>query len=201
MKTVDRRYDGLKRAAASTHDNHHTVSIRTNIDPHAKIVIVVDDDRRLRRMLARTVLNFSPDAVVFQAEHGQDALKKLAEVRIRYLRDPLLIVTDLDMPVMDGWTLIGELRRDYEQRGVRTGIPVLVMSGTSGEKGPFFYRKSVHDGKAGYTPLVAVAKEDCLRQEKYFASGMDGLTTWLRHFLTESGTSEHAGQVADKLRG
>ena len=150
--------------------------------------MVVEDDRRLRRALVRTVLSEFPDAVVIQAENGQDSLDKLAEIRIRYFSDPMLIVTDLDMPVMDGWTMIKKLKQDYEQRGATTGIPVLVMSSTSGEKGVAFFQKSVHEGKSGYVPLVAVSKVNSPYHNHYFASGMDGLTTWLRHFLNGDGS-------------
>jgi two-component system chemotaxis response regulator CheY len=42
---------------------------------------------------------------VIEAEHGQDALDKLADVAVD------LIITDLNMPVMDGITLIQNVRK------------------------------------------------------------------------------------------
>jgi len=42
---------------------------------------------------------------VIEAEHGQDALNKLAAVMVD------LILTDLNMPVMDGITLIRNVRK------------------------------------------------------------------------------------------
>jgi len=198
MKAAVRRYKGLSRSVDWATNHGHNRSVRTILDPHAKLVMIVEDDRRLRRALVRMVLSEFSDAVVIQAENGQDTLDKLAEIRIRYVGDPLLIITDLDMPVMDGWTLIQKLKQDYEQRGASTGIPVLVMSSTSGDKGVPFFQKSVHEGKSGYVPLVAVAKLDSPHQDKYFASGMDGLTTWLRHFLDGDGSRPQTLSVGAK---
>ena len=42
---------------------------------------------------------------VVEAEHGQDALNKLASATVD------LIITDLNMPVMDGITLIQKVRK------------------------------------------------------------------------------------------
>lgn len=198
MKTASRGYRGLRQSAASTSHHGHHQSTRTILDPNAKLVMVVEDDRRLRRVLVRTVLSEFSDSVVIQAENGQDSLDKLAEIRIRYSCDPLLIITDLDMPVMDGWTLVQKLKQDYEQRGASSGIPVLVMSSTSGEKGVAFFQKSVHEGKAGYVPLVAVSKADFSQQSEYLAFGMDGLTSWLRHFLDGAGRQSQPRSVRVK---
>jgi hypothetical protein len=78
--------------------------------------------------------------------------------------------------------LIERLKKDYEHRGQVEGFPILVFSGTSGEKGLLF-RRSVHDGKSGYVPMVTVAKERCLSAAHYDAVGEVGLAEWLRHFL------------------
>ncbi|MBI3987512.1 MAG: hypothetical protein HY343_11360, partial [Lentisphaerae bacterium] len=68
-------------------------------------------------------------------------------------------------------------------QGKTQGIPILVLSSTSGEKDGFFSKQSVHDGKAGYTPMVAVAKEMCADKSRYDAAGEKGLMTWLKFFM------------------
>jgi CheY-like chemotaxis protein len=126
---------------------------------------------------------FDPTIVVFESANGAEALEKLKVIRAKYFRDPLLIVLDLNMPVMDGWAVIRTLKKEYEDSGKKQGIPILVLSSTSGEKGGFFTKQSVHEGKSGYTPLVSVAKEMCVDKAHYDASGEKGLVTWLKFFV------------------
>lgn len=69
-----------------------------------KTALVVDDSRTMRQMVAFTLTNagFS----VIEAEDGKDAVRKVAA-------GPKMdiVVTDLNMPEMDGITLIKELRK------------------------------------------------------------------------------------------
>jgi two-component system, chemotaxis family, chemotaxis protein CheY len=66
-------------------------------------VLIVDDSVSMRQMVGFTLRQGGFD--VIEAEHGQDALNKLAGVTVD------LIITDLNMPVMDGITLIQNVRR------------------------------------------------------------------------------------------
>jgi CheY-like chemotaxis protein len=67
------------------------------------------------------------------------------------------------MPIMDGWEVVARLKEEYESKGRASGIPIIVLSSTSGEKSvAFVLKKSVHDSKSGYVPLVTVAKETCV---------------------------------------
>jgi CheY-like chemotaxis protein len=159
-------------------------TIRRNLDPGSNTVLLVDDERGIRMKVARDVRAFAPDIVVFEAANGKEGLERLAEIRRKYVRDPLLIVLDLQMPVMDGWEFIRHLRKEYEGQGRTSGIPVVVLSSTSGEKGALpFTKRSVHDGKSGYAPLVTVAKEACVDRGRYDAAGPKGLAAWLEVFL------------------
>lgn len=66
-------------------------------------VLVVDDAVSMRQMVAFTLRHGGYDVV--EAEHGQDALNKLQSTTVD------LVLTDLNMPVMDGITLIQNLRK------------------------------------------------------------------------------------------
>jgi CheY-like chemotaxis protein len=112
-------------------------------------------------------------------------LKTLDFIHTKYFFDPLLIVLDLNMPVMDGWEVIKRLKKEYESKGKDSGIPILVLSSTSGEKNGLLSKKSVHEGKSGYTPLVSVAKETCIEKNHYDAVGEKGLLAWLEFFMNE----------------
>jgi len=157
-------------------------SIKRNSDPNSNTVLLVDDERGIRMKVARDVRSFDPDIVIYEASNGQEALKKLEEIRKKYYRDPLFIVLDLHMPVVDGWEVISHLKKEYEEKGKTSGIPIIVLSSTSGEKG-LFLKSSIHDGKSGYWPLVSVAKEVCADKSHYDAVGRKGLMAWLEHFV------------------
>ncbi len=162
-------------------------SIERRMDPDSNTVLLVDDERAIRRRVARDIKKTDSTIVIVEASNGKEALEKLAEIREDYKRDPILIVMDLNMPVMNGWDCIKALKKDYESRGEPHGIPVVVLSSTSGEKGMAIFKKSVHGGKSGYTPLVSVAKESCIDATKYDAKGEKGLMAWLKYFT--KGTS------------
>ena len=66
-------------------------------------VLIVDDAVTMRQMVSFTLQKGGYEVV--EAEHGQDALNKLATLTVD------LIITDLNMPVMDGITLIQNVRK------------------------------------------------------------------------------------------
>jgi CheY-like chemotaxis protein len=80
-------------------------------------VLVVDDDEAVRDRLVRMIRDAGWRAV--EAENGVVALERLEEAR------PDLILLDLVMPEMDGFTLATRLRSDPAWRSV----PVVVVTG------------------------------------------------------------------------
>ena len=79
-------------------------------------VLVVDDDADTRARL-RTALERNGWSVS-EAENGKDALEKVRAAA------PQIIVLDLTMPVMDGFTFLQTLREDERHRD----IPVVVLT-------------------------------------------------------------------------
>ncbi len=68
----------------------------------AKTVLIVDDSVTMRQMVSFTLREAKFE--VIEAENGQDALNKLKGPKVD------LIVTDLNMPTMDGITFIRNVR-------------------------------------------------------------------------------------------
>ena len=68
----------------------------------AKRILIVDDSQTMRQMVAFTLTEAGFEVV--ESQNGQEALKKLEA------QTPDLILTDLNMPVMDGITLIRQAR-------------------------------------------------------------------------------------------
>lgn len=85
----------------------------------ARRVLIVDDDPAMRLLCA---VNLELEGlVVLEAADGRHGL-----VRARAER-PDLILTDVSMPVLDGFELAEALRRDRRTRG----IPLVFLSGES----------------------------------------------------------------------
>jgi CheY-like chemotaxis protein len=158
-------------------------SIKRNMDAAKNTVLIVDDEKGIRLKIAREVKAFDPSMVIYEATNGSDALDTLDFIRMKHLHDPLLIVLDLNMPFMDGWEVINRLKKEYEHKGKDAGIPILVLSSTSGEKNSLLSKKSVHEGKSGYTPLVSIAKETCIDKSHYDTVGEKGFLAWLEFFM------------------
>lgn len=70
----------------------------------SKTALVVDDSPTMRQMVAFTLTNAG--FTVVEAEHGKDAVRKVSDGGKMDV-----VVTDLNMPEMDGITLIKELRK------------------------------------------------------------------------------------------
>ena len=160
-------------------------SIEKNMNTESNTVLLVEDELGIRKMVARSLTGFAPDLQIYEAGNGKEGLAVLEKIRAKYGRDPLLIVLDLNMPVMNGWDFISALKKEYEEAGKSAGIPIVVLSSTSGEKGVLFMKKSVHDGKSGYTPLATVAKESCVDKHQYDTDAKKGLDSWLKFFVRE----------------
>ena len=96
---------------------HLAATIRRHVRPHqAEPVLVVQRDREHREQLARILTQEGME--VLTAAHGREALEHLESVT------PALILTDLVMPVMDGFTFIETLKGHPEWRKV----PVLATT-------------------------------------------------------------------------
>lgn len=85
-------------------------------DGHRGTVLVVDDDRSARLFLRRTLSNRGYHVV--EAEDGAECLKLAAEI------SPDFITLDIQMPNMDGWSVLTALK----QNPVLAGIPVITIT-------------------------------------------------------------------------
>ena len=84
-----------------------------------KVIMVVDDSATVRKFVAAslTMQGFT----VIPAVDGMDALEKLPAARVD------LVVTDLNMPNMDGFELIRSLRENPQY----SEVPVIILTSVS----------------------------------------------------------------------
>lgn len=89
----------------------------------SKCVLVVDDSETVRQVLQLTLSNAGFD--VIEAEDGDDALEKLASAPAVDM-----LITDLNMPNMDGLELIQKIREDGKHRFT----PIVMLTTESSEE-------------------------------------------------------------------
>ena len=87
----------------------------------AKRVLLVDDSASVRKVasIALTAAGYETT----EASNGQEALAKLGNEQVH------LIISDVNMPVMDGITFLQELKRDPRHRFT----PVIMLTTEAGD--------------------------------------------------------------------
>ena len=116
----------------------------------ARTILVVDDDPGVQRVMKKflTLEGFTPAV----AGNGKEALA--------YLRGgghPCVIVLDLRMPVMDGWTFRKEQRLDP---GLAS-IPVVVLSGAEAESIPELEAVASFRKPVSFPEVINVVRRLC----------------------------------------
>lgn len=86
----------------------------------ARTVLIVDDEQEMLQVLRRAFEPYQDVFTVRIAGNGEEALAILEESS-----DISLVVTDLIMPKMDGFTLLVHIRSDFPE------IPVIIMTAHS----------------------------------------------------------------------
>lgn len=84
--------------------------------------ILVVDDAEVNRELLKSILE--NEYIVETAVNGKQALQKLQD----YHSDTAAVLLDLQMPIIDGFTVIAEMKR----KGWIERVPVLIISGETG---------------------------------------------------------------------
>lgn len=104
-----------------TPQTHH--SIPAIVPPANCFTVLVVDDMVQNRLLLGKVLHAAGYSVI-EAKDGAEALKLVTSQNLC----PHLIVTDIEMPVMDGIAFLRELR---DAKGPVSGTPVIAASGNA----------------------------------------------------------------------
>ncbi len=106
-----------------------------------KILIV--DDSEVDRLLMEGLLKQSIGFEVIWAENGRQALDRIEEWKVD------IVVTDLQMPEMDGLELVQQVRQIHPQ------LPVILTTGVGSEH---IAAEALNQGAAGYVPKPQLAK-------------------------------------------
>ena len=106
--------------------------------------ILVVDDSAVDRKLAGGLLQKNPHWQVHYAADGAAALKEIE------LHLPDLVLTDLQMPHMNGLELVGKVREEYPM------IPIILMTAKGSEE---IAVQALQRGAAYYVPKKMLSKE------------------------------------------
>jgi len=101
---------------------------------HQTRIMVCDDSRSIREVVSR-ILQAEGYGVEL-ANDGWDAWERMTGLRVD------LLLTDLEMPRMDGYTLIEKVRKQDDF----AGLPILVLSSRTGEENQRRARRAGADG-------------------------------------------------------
>lgn len=79
--------------------------------------LIVEDSPMMRQLLVFAISRVKNMAIV-EADDGVDALKKLAATKFD------IIITDINMPIMDGLKLVKRIRSD----AVHRDVPIVIIT-------------------------------------------------------------------------
>jgi len=79
--------------------------------PHSISMLIVEDEKVIREVMDVMISRRFPDAVVYVAENGK------AGVELFIKHNPEIVITDIQMPVMDGITMAEAIKS--LQRGTK----------------------------------------------------------------------------------
>jgi CheY-like chemotaxis protein/anti-sigma regulatory factor (Ser/Thr protein kinase) len=105
-------------------------------------LILVVDDSLVDRHVAGSILEKHKPWKAAYASNGVEALAAIER------KPPRVVLTDMQMPEMDGLTLVKEIRERYPH------IPVILMTGTGSEQVAV---QALRTGAASYVPKRALA--------------------------------------------
>lgn len=119
------------------------------IQEHKKTILVVDDEERIRKMLRLMLENRGYN--IFEASNGTEAMKAFTAIA------PDMIILDVMMPEMDGFTCLKEIRKQSD-------LPVLMLTAKGEEYDQLEGLKSGADDYVikPFTPMVLVARIEVL---------------------------------------
>lgn len=84
----------------------------------SKIILLAEDDEDNRDLMEFVIARSGLDVTMYTAENGQQA------VQMAQAYKPVLILMDMQMPVMDGYTAVSIIKADPEL----TNIPIIAFT-------------------------------------------------------------------------
>lgn len=133
--------------------------------PHREIEVLIAEDEDLDRFLLESAFKKKQVTNPIRFfENGRELIRFLKENVSDSLHDKFIVLTDLNMPIMNGFELLAELRSDQLMRR----IPVFVLTSSSDETD---IKRASELGIAGY-----ISKENAGED---FMQGIELIGKWI----------------------
>lgn len=128
---------------------------QTHTEAHARRVLIVDDSTVARKQVARCLQEVGVEVIALNdGQQALDYLRDMADRGDQVTDELLMMVSDIEMPEMDGYTLTAEVRNDPRL----AGLHILLHTSLSG----VFNQAMVK--KVGADDFLAKFKPDELAQ-------------------------------------
>jgi threonine synthase len=116
----DRYTEGIQLEIADTGSSvlEGLGSALEQLDEQVTSIVIIDDNSQDSRMIRRLLKRYKRYRI-FEADNGPDGIDLARQ------RKPELIILDLKLPDMDGFSILGELKKDHRT----SDIPVMIVSG------------------------------------------------------------------------
>lgn len=133
--------------------------------PHREIEVLIAEDEDLDRFLLESAFKKKQVTNPIRFfENGKELIDFLKENVSEALHDKFIVLTDLNMPIMNGFELLAELRSEPRMRR----IPVFVLTSSSDETD---IKRASELGIAGY-----ISKENAGED---FMQGIELIGKWI----------------------
>ena len=121
-----------------------TTSVAANSSAEERATVLIVDDSAIDRRVAGALLEKRLGLAVEFAADGREAMEKIAQ------RAPALVLTDVQMPDMDGLDLVEAIRGRHDD------VPTVVMTSHGSEDTAL---QALRRGAAGYVPKRSLSRE------------------------------------------
>jgi CheY-like chemotaxis protein len=116
---------GTESTPVTTPSDEAPVTVPPAPTPHPMTVLVVEDNMVNRKILVRILKTSNLELDIRESEDGADALEQFKELAVER---PLIVLLDINMPKMDGFTAASEMR--LAEKRLAAGAP------TNGARSP-----------------------------------------------------------------
>lgn len=124
-------------------------------------IVLVVDDSAVDRRIVRGLLERAADYEVLEAPDGEAALASIGEMV------PDVVVTDLQMPQMNGFDLVEALKQEYP------AVPVILMTGRGSEQ---IAARALQHGAASYVSKSRLADDLAPTVERILSAAREDRT-------------------------
>jgi CheY-like chemotaxis protein len=130
--------------------------------PMEKAVVLLVDDQEVHRAIMKEQLLTVSDVEFVEANNGKQALERLKEAK------PILVITDLNMPEMDGFQLLKEIRSIWSSDELPVIVSTALSSSGSREGGSIDTKTTAFNYGANDFIMKPIVPEDFIPRVKRY---------------------------------